>query len=90
MARGRAAAELGRLGAAALDRGPDGSPLSPREREVLRLVAGGRSNDEIAAALVLSVRTVERHVVNVYAKLGLSGPTARAAATGWAHEHGVA
>jgi LuxR family maltose regulon positive regulatory protein len=89
VARGRAAAELARLGAAAPDLA-DRSPLSPREREVLRLVAGGRSNDEIAAALVLSVRTVERHVVNVYAKLGLSGPTARAAATGWAHEHGVA
>jgi pimeloyl-ACP methyl ester carboxylesterase/DNA-binding CsgD family transcriptional regulator len=65
---------------------PDGAPprtpdgLSPREREVLTLVAAGRSNDEIAAQLYLSVRTVERHLGNVYTKLGLRGPSARAAA----------
>ena len=64
--------------------------LSRREAEVLRLLAHGRSNDEIARELVLSVRTVERHVANVYAKIGVSGRTARAAATAWAHEHGVA
>jgi DNA-binding NarL/FixJ family response regulator len=64
--------------------------LSPREREVLVLVARGRSNDEIAEALVLSVRTVERHVANIYTKLGLSGRTARAAATAWAHTQGIA
>jgi DNA-binding CsgD family transcriptional regulator len=57
---------------------------------VLRLVAQGRSNDEIAAALFLSVRTVERHVANVYAKLALSGRSARAAATAWAYAHGAA
>ena len=65
---------------------PDGTPaastdgLSPREREVLDLVADGRSNEEIAAALHLSVRTVERHLQNCYAKLGVHGQSARAAA----------
>jgi ATP/maltotriose-dependent transcriptional regulator MalT len=63
--------------------------LTSREREVLRLLAGGRSNDEIAGELVISVRTVERHVENIYDKIGLSGRTARAAATAWALSHGV-
>jgi DNA-binding CsgD family transcriptional regulator len=54
--------------------------LSPRERDVLRLAAEGRTNDEIAAALTLSARTVERHLSNTYAKLGLRGRVARAAA----------
>ena len=64
----------------------DGAPapatdgLSPREREVLELVAEGRSNEEIAAALHLSVRTVERHLQNSYTKLGVRGQSARAAA----------
>ncbi len=59
---------------------PSTEALSRREVEVLRLAADGRTNDEIAAALTLSVRTVERHLSNVYAKLGLSGSAARAAA----------
>jgi pimeloyl-ACP methyl ester carboxylesterase/DNA-binding CsgD family transcriptional regulator len=54
--------------------------LSPRELDVLRLAAEGRTNDEIAAALTLSVRTIERHLSNTYAKLGLSGRAARAGA----------
>ncbi len=55
-------------------------PLSARELDVLRLVAEGRTNEEIAVALTLSVRTVERHLSNVYAKLGVGGRAARAAA----------
>jgi pimeloyl-ACP methyl ester carboxylesterase/DNA-binding CsgD family transcriptional regulator len=54
--------------------------LSPRERDVLRLAAEGRTNEEIAEALTLSARTIERHLSNVYAKLGLTGRAARAAA----------
>jgi DNA-binding CsgD family transcriptional regulator len=64
--------------------------LSHREAEVLRLLALGRSNDEIARELVLSIRTVERHVANAYAKIGASGRTARAIAVAWAHVHGIA
>ena len=63
--------------------------LTAREREVLRLVAQGRSNDEIAAALVLSVRTVESHVASIYGKIGVSGRTARAAATAYALASGL-
>jgi RNA polymerase sigma factor (sigma-70 family) len=58
----------------------DLSGLSEREREVLELVAAGMSNQEIAERLFLSTRTVERHLSNVYAKLRLSGKSARAAA----------
>ena len=47
---------------------------------MVALVADDRSNDEIAAELVLSVRTVERHLQNAYTKLGVRGPSARAAA----------
>ena len=81
---------FGRLGAAPnlmrIDKpGPrETHGLSPRELEVLRLVAGGRSNREIAAELVISEHTVARHVQNIYAKLRLSS---RAAATAFAFEH---
>ncbi len=71
------------LGAAGGTTSPAGrglTGLSAREREVLELVAQGRGNDEIAAVLVLSVRTVERHLSNAYAKLGLTGRGARAGA----------
>ena len=57
--------------------------LTPREREVLVLVADGKDNDRIADELFLSVRTVERHISNAYKKLGISGKSARAAATAY-------
>ncbi len=59
--------------------------LSPRELEVLRLAAEGLDNDAIAEALTLSVRTVERHLQNVYAKLELTGRNARTAAVARLH-----
>ena len=54
--------------------------LSNRERDVIALVAAGMDNEEIGARLFISVRTVERHLSNVYVKLGVSGKAARAAA----------
>jgi pimeloyl-ACP methyl ester carboxylesterase/DNA-binding CsgD family transcriptional regulator len=61
--------------------------LSPRETEVLRLLAGGDTNGQIAARLGLSINTIERHVVNVYRKIDARG---RAEATAWAIRNGVA
>jgi DNA-binding NarL/FixJ family response regulator len=57
---------------------------------VLRLIARGLSNDDIAAQLVLSVRTVEHHVTSIYSKIGASGRAARAAATAYALANGLA
>ncbi len=54
--------------------------LTGRELELLRLVARGRNNVEIGTELSLSPRTVERHLSNIYAKLALTGKSARAAA----------
>ena len=64
--------------------GPRG--LSGREAEVLDLLASGLSNREIAERLSISVHTVERHVTNLYAKLGVHG---RAAATAMALRHPI-
>ena len=74
---------------AELDRLAGLSPrgLSPRELEVLRHLAGGRTNRDIAEELGISERTVDRHVSNLYTKLDVS---TRAAATAWAIEHGLA
>jgi len=60
--------------------------LTDRECEVLRLVATGQTNRQIAAELVLSEHTVARHLQNIFLKLDLSS---RAAATAYAYEHGL-
>jgi DNA-binding CsgD family transcriptional regulator len=86
----RAFAEVGAAPAAEeLDRllgRPRPGGLTEREVEVLRLVAEGRSNHDIARALVLSQKTVERHLSNIFTKLGVPSRTAAAA---YAHEHGL-
>ena len=61
--------------------------LSPRELEVLELVAAGLTNAAVAEQLCLSVRTVERHLANIYAKLRVSGKAGRAAAAARFAEH---
>jgi DNA-binding NarL/FixJ family response regulator len=58
--------------------------LTPREVEVLRLVATGVTNREVADALVISEKTVARHLSNTFTKLGVGS---RSAATAWAYEH---
>jgi DNA-binding CsgD family transcriptional regulator/pimeloyl-ACP methyl ester carboxylesterase len=58
--------------------------LTDRELEVVRLTAAGHSNKEIAASLSLSVHTIERHLANIYAKLGARG---RADVTAYAHKN---
>jgi DNA-binding NarL/FixJ family response regulator len=58
--------------------------LSPRERQVLKLLALGKRNREVAAALVLSERTVQRHIANIYKKIGARN---RAEATAFAFTH---
>jgi DNA-binding CsgD family transcriptional regulator len=62
----------------------DAHGLTPRELQVLRLVAAGATNKVIAAELVLSERTVDRHVSNIFTKLGVSS---RTAATAYAYDH---
>jgi ATP/maltotriose-dependent transcriptional regulator MalT len=95
--RERAAARgcFERLGASAALRALDGNGvtgpadthgLSPRELEVLGLVAGGSTNRAIAGELFLSEKTVARHVSNIFTKLGVSS---RSAATAYAYEHGL-
>jgi DNA-binding CsgD family transcriptional regulator len=59
--------------------------LTPRELEVLRLVAAGKSNREISAVLVISEHTVARHLQNIFTKLGVSSRTA-ASAFAFAHD----
>ena len=60
--------------------------LTDREVQVLKMVAGGRTNLEVAAELILSVRTIERHVENIYRKIGSRN---RADATAYALTRGL-
>ena len=60
--------------------------LTEREVEVLSRLAGGKTNGEIAEELFVSVRTVERHIANIYAKIG---SRSRANATAYALTHGL-
>src|SRR5690606_37597630 len=94
--RDAAAWEFERLGAApalARVRGagalpPDDAPggLTARELEVLRQLAAGKTNRTIADEMVISEKTVARHVSNIFGKLGISS---RSAATAYAYEHGL-
>lgn len=81
-----AAPEIARVDELAGRTPPDAHGLSAREVQVLRLVASGMSNRDIATELVISERTVARHVQNIFAKLRLSS---RAAASVFASEHGL-
>ena len=67
-------------------RRPRPAGLTERQVEVLRLIAGGLSNRQIAQHLVISGRTAEHHVQDVYVKIGAS---TRAAAALYAMEHGL-
>jgi DNA-binding NarL/FixJ family response regulator len=77
-----ALADLGRRARLGTTRAVAGSPLSvltSREREVLRALAGGRSNREIASELFISDKTASVHVSNILAKLGAASRTEAAA-----------
>jgi len=66
--------------------GEDASVLTPRELDVLKLVAQGLSNPDIAQRLFLSEHTIQRHLANILRKLGLSS---RAAAAVWGARNGL-
>jgi DNA-binding CsgD family transcriptional regulator len=61
--------------------------LTPREVELLRLIAAGRTSGEISRELSLSIRTVGRHITNIYNKIGARS---RSEATSYAIRHGIA
>jgi DNA-binding CsgD family transcriptional regulator len=63
-----------------LARGGGIEPLTPREREVALLAAGGRTSAEIGEHLHLSTRTIDTHLARVYRKLGIAGRVGLAAA----------
>ncbi len=66
--------------------GPPPAGLTVREIEVLRLIAAGMSNREIATRLYLSVRTAERHIANIYKKIKAHS---KAEATAFAFNNGL-
>lgn len=80
------AAVLEAAGHRARSRRPRPAGLTARQVDVLRLIAAGRSNKEIAKALVISPRTAEHHVQDIYARIGAS---TRAGAALFAMEHGL-
>jgi DNA-binding CsgD family transcriptional regulator len=80
---------LAELGASAPTEAVSFAGLTRRETEILRLLARGEGNHDIAARLVISVRTVERHVSNIYLKLGVEGNGARTSAVAAALQHGL-
>jgi DNA-binding NarL/FixJ family response regulator len=67
--------------------GPLPGDLTPREREVLRLISAGRTTRQIAEAMIVSRATVERHITSLYRKIGARG---RADATSYALRQGLA
>ena len=85
--RNAAMTGLAKLGVMAAPAPSIETPLSDREVDVLRLVASGQTNREIAESLFLSEKTVARHVANIFLKLDVSN---RAAATAYAYSSGLA
>jgi DNA-binding CsgD family transcriptional regulator/pimeloyl-ACP methyl ester carboxylesterase len=81
------AAELPETASPEVDAGMEVGGLSRREVDILRLLAAGRSNQQIADELVISPNTVRRHVSNVFDKIGA---TNRAQAAIYAKDHGIA
>lgn len=63
--------------------------LTTREVEVLKLIATGKTNNEISADLGISERTTKHHCTQIFRKLGLSGRTGRVKVTLWAIKHGI-
>ena len=78
--------DLARAGRLARGIGSRPDALTARQCDVLRVVATGMSNREVAETLGISEHTVARHLQNIFVKLGFSS---RAAATAYAHQHGL-
>jgi DNA-binding NarL/FixJ family response regulator len=83
----RAAGEPGPVAPVESRRAP--VALTRRERQVVGLIAKGLTNRQIAERLTLSVRTIERHIANIYDRLGCTGKAGRAIATAYAIRHGL-